>query len=108
MYGLPQAGLIAQQLLEKRLGDEDYTQSTKTSGFWKHDWRPISFSLVVDDFGVKYVGDQHAQHLLTVLREFYVVDENEKGDRYCGITLDWDYKKRKAHLSMPGYASEAL
>ena len=108
MYGLPQAGIIAQNLLEKRLRDDGYTQSDQTPGYWKHSWRPISFSLVVDDFGVKYVGDEHAEHLLIVLREFYDVDKNDKGDKYCGITLDWDYKQRKVHLSMPGYSSEAL
>ena len=43
-----------------------------------------------------------------MLREFYVVDKNEKDDKYCGIALDWDYKDRKVHLSMPGYCSEAL
>ena len=64
--------------------------------------------MVVDDFGAKYVGEKHAEHLLKVLREFYVVDKNEKGDKYCGITLDWDYVKRKVHLSMAGYCSEAL
>jgi hypothetical protein len=53
MYGLPQAGIIAQELLEKRLIVAGYTQSKLTPGFWTHDWRPISFTLVVDDFGVK-------------------------------------------------------
>eukprot|EP00804_Cyclotella_cryptica_P016108 CCRYP_004214-RA/>CCRYP_004214-RA protein AED:0.22 eAED:0.20 QI:0/0/0/1/0/0.66/3/0/877 len=53
MYGLPQAGIIAQQLLEKRLALKGYRQSSITPGFWKHDWRPISFTLCVDDFGVK-------------------------------------------------------
>ena len=28
--------------------------------------------------------------------------------KYCGINLDWDYIKRKVHLSMPGYCDEAL
>eukprot|EP00804_Cyclotella_cryptica_P019412 CCRYP_006613-RA/>CCRYP_006613-RA protein AED:0.27 eAED:0.27 QI:0/-1/0/1/-1/1/1/0/573 len=56
MYGLPQAGIIAQQLLKKRLAIKGYRQSSITPGFWKHDWRPISFTLCVDDFGVKYVG----------------------------------------------------
>ena len=37
--------------------------------------------------------------MLKVLRTFYVVDKNKKGDKYCGITLDWDYVKRKVHLS---------
>ena len=56
MYGLPQAGLLAQQLLEKCLKKHGYTQSAVTAGLWTHEWRPVSFSLVVDDFGVKYVG----------------------------------------------------
>ena len=53
MYGLPQAGIIAQQLLKERLKKHGYRQSQTTPGLWKHDTRPISFSLVVDDFGVK-------------------------------------------------------
>ena len=32
MYGLPQAGIIAQQLLEERLGKEGYFQSKFTPG----------------------------------------------------------------------------
>jgi len=35
---------------------------------WKHDTRPIIFSLVVDDFGVKYVGKENAPHLLDTVR----------------------------------------
>ena len=108
MYGLPHAGIIAQKLLEKRLNDEGYRQSTTTPGYWKHDWRPISFTLVVDDFGVKYVGKEHVDHLLSVLRQHYEVDKDEKGAKYCGITLDWDYAGKKVHLSMPGYCAEAL
>ena len=69
MYGLPQSGLLAQQLLEKRLNKKGYRQSELTPGFWTHEWRPISFSLCVDDFGVKYVGKQHADHLMTILKE---------------------------------------
>merc|ERR1712115_330883 len=108
MYGLPQASKIANKLLEERLKQFDYEQSTVTPGFWKHKWRPISFTLVVGDFGVKYVGEKHLTHLLTALRKFYVVDKNEKGDKHCGITLDWGYNKKQVHLSMPGYCSEAL
>ena len=52
MYGLTQAGLLAQELLEQRLQKQGYTQSKVTLGFWTHTWRPISFTLVVDDSGV--------------------------------------------------------
>jgi len=30
------------------------------------------------------------------------------GRRYIGITLDWDYKRRQVHLSMPNYVKKAL
>ena len=56
MYGIPAAGILAQQMLEKRLNMEGYSQSKLTPGFWTHNWRPVSFTLCVDDFGVKYVG----------------------------------------------------
>ena len=56
MYGLPQAGLIANNLLEKCLNKHGYRQSKLLPGLWKHDTRPIQFTLVVDNFGIKYVG----------------------------------------------------
>jgi hypothetical protein len=63
MYGLPQAGIIAQLLLKEHLNKHGYHQSQTTPGLWTHVSCPISFSLVVNDFGVKYVGKEHAQHL---------------------------------------------
>ncbi|KAL3781993.1 hypothetical protein HJC23_013821 [Cyclotella cryptica] len=108
MYGLPQAGIIAQQLLEKRLVAEGYHQSTITPGFWKHDWRPISFALCVDDFGVKYVGREHADHLLKTLNQFYQTSQDWNGTRYLGLTFVWDYTKRRVGISMPGYCAKAM
>ncbi|KAL7475398.1 hypothetical protein ACHAW6_001314, partial [Cyclotella cf. meneghiniana] len=58
MYGLPHAGLIANVLLEKGLNKHGYRQSKLVPGLWMHDWRPIWFTLVVDDFGVKYIGKE--------------------------------------------------
>ena len=107
MYGLPQAGLIAQQLLEKRLNKEGYRQSEVVPGLWTHDWRPITFSLVVDDFRVKYVGEEHAQHLVNVLKGNYDITEDWDGSKYIGLTLNWDYARQEVHLSMPGYMKKA-
>jgi hypothetical protein len=42
MYGLPQAGILAQELLKKRLNKHGYCQSPLTPGLWRHDYRPIS------------------------------------------------------------------
>ena len=108
MYGLPQAGIIAQELLAERLAKHGYHQSKTTPGLWTHDTRPIWFSLVVDDFGVKYVGEEHAQHLLNVVQKYYKCSCDWAGERYCGLTLKWDYTGRKVHLTMPNYVSKAL
>jgi hypothetical protein len=60
MYRLPQAGILANKLLQRNLTKDDYRPTQHTRGIWTHDTHPISFSLVVDDFGVKYVGREHA------------------------------------------------
>jgi hypothetical protein len=67
MYGLPQAGTLANELLQRNLAKDGYRPTTHTHGLWMHDTRPISFLLVVYDFGVKYVGREHAEHLINEL-----------------------------------------
>ena len=59
MYGLPQAGKIANDLLKKRLAEFGYHETKYTPGLWKHNTRPVHFTLVVDDFGIKFVGEEH-------------------------------------------------
>lgn len=108
MYGLPQLGILANELLEKRLNKHGYHQSKLVPGLWKHETKPIHVTLIVDDFGVKYKGQQHAKHLKTVLEEQYKVTLDWSGKRYIIISLDWDYKKQQVHLPMPGYVKKAL
>jgi hypothetical protein len=38
----------------------------------------------VDDFGVKYVGKEHADHLVASLKTKYKLVEDWAGDLYCG------------------------
>ena len=67
IYGLPQAGRLSNDALITKLAADDYAQSKRTPGLFLHKARPISFTLVVDDFGVKCVGREHAEHLETTL-----------------------------------------
>jgi hypothetical protein len=67
MYGLKQAGLLANQLLQTRLAPFGYYPARHTPGLWLHKTRPISFTLIVDNFAVKYVGKQHGEHLWNAL-----------------------------------------
>jgi hypothetical protein len=108
MYGLPQAGIIAQDLLTKHLHKAGYRQSTITPGYWRHDWRPISFTLIIDNFGVKYINKNNVNHLTSILKQDYKIDTDWEGTRYLGLTLSWNYKKCKVHLSMPGYIKNAF
>ena len=68
MYGLPQAGILANKLLKKKLKPHGYYEVDHTPGLYKHIWRPIAFTLVGDNFGVKYVGKEHAEQIFGVLR----------------------------------------
>ncbi len=88
MCGLPQAGIIAQELLEEYLEAEGYGQSLYTPSLWAHEWRPIQFTLVVDNFGVKYVEEEHAQHLLESVRKHYKCSCKMEGEQYCGLTQE--------------------
>jgi hypothetical protein len=108
MYGLPQAGILANELLQLNIANDGYRPTTHTHGLWTHDTRPISFSLVVDDFGVKYVGREHAEHLMACIKKNYNISSDWNGTAYCGLTLEWDYKKRTVDLFMPGYIKAAL
>ena len=108
MYGLPQAGLLANNLLSKRLVAAGYYQCQFTPGLWRHVWRPITFALVVDDFGIKVSGDVHANHLVQTLTKHYDVTIDWKGELFVGIKLEWDYKNRTLDTHIPDFVPKAL
>ena len=99
---------MAQELLEKRLNGKGYRQSKYTPGLWKHDTREIQLTLVVDDFGIKYVGKENVVHLIETLKKHYTISKDWGENKNVGLTLDWDYKGKLVHLSMPGYIEKAL
>jgi hypothetical protein len=79
MYGLPQAGILANELLQRNLAKDGYRPTKHTHGLWKHDTRPISFSLVVDDCRVKYVGREHAENLMECIKKIYNISSDWNG-----------------------------
>ena len=54
MYGLKQAGIIANQELVKHMAPFRYHPVNRTPGLWVHNSRETLFSLVVDDFCVQF------------------------------------------------------
>jgi hypothetical protein len=108
MYGLRKAGLLANQILQKLLAPFGYYPAWHTPCLWLHRTRPITFSLIVDYFVVKYVGKHHADHLRDVLLRSYELTTNWDGKVYSCMTLKWEYKNRTCGISMPGYVANVL
>jgi hypothetical protein len=79
-YGLPQAGILTNDLLRTRLKAKGFYEAASTPGLWCHKWRPIQFCLIVDDFGVEYVGQEHFTYLLDILKKFHGIQYNMAGN----------------------------
>eukprot|EP00804_Cyclotella_cryptica_P012355 CCRYP_010816-RA/>CCRYP_010816-RA protein AED:0.39 eAED:0.55 QI:0/0/0/1/0/0/3/0/209 len=79
---LPQAGILANKLLKKSLASDGYFERPHTPGLFKHISRPVQFSLVVDNFGIKYIGRQHLEHLIASIKRHYDVTVDYTGSLY--------------------------
>jgi hypothetical protein len=63
---------------------------------------PICFCLAIDDFVVKYLNQEDADHLINAIRKYYPMTVDKEATKYIGLTIEWDYENRKAHFHMPG------
>ena len=109
IYGLPQAGILAQDRLVAHLAEHGYIQATNTPCLFKHITNSVTFTLVVDDFGIKYTHQEDADHLLLTLRKLYEMTEDRAAtQKYVGITIAHDRSASTITLSMPGYVEKAL
>ena len=87
MYGLPQAGLITHERLNIHLAASGYTPSRYTPGLYTHNKQKTTFTLVVDDFGIKHHHKHDELHLLEVLKKKYTITTDWKGELYIDISL---------------------
>ena len=90
MPGLKQADRIEYELLRKHLATHGYVPDSNTPELSRHITCSISFMLCVDDFGIKYVGKQHATQLLNDLKEQYDISIDQKGSLYYSLTIAWN------------------
>ena len=91
VYGLPQAGKLAYDHLTKQPNSDGSYQAESTPGSWRHKWCPVKFSLIVDIFGIEYVGKRHALHLRSVIKQYCTIIDDWKGKKCAGVDLAWDY-----------------
>ena len=104
IYGLPNAGRLANLRLREKLKPAGFYEVAHTPGLWKHRCHPIQFFPIVDDFGVKYVGKEHIDYLIASLRkDCSRITVDWKDELYAGIHLKWNYEERWLDASMNGY-----
>ena len=85
---MPQARVIAQELLEKRLSEYGYHQSKIINEFWMHKTRPICFFLVVDNFAVNYVKQEDADHLINAIKKYYPMTVDKEAKKFIGLVIE--------------------
>ena len=108
MYGLKQAAILAYQQLKKVMKPFGYEPVPGTAGMWKHVSRKTVFCTCVDDFAVKYFSKDDANHFLQALTSKYKYTMDWTGSEYCGLHMDWEYKKGYVDVSMPGFVQKSL
>jgi hypothetical protein len=99
---------MAFQRLVKNLAKHGYEPIKFTPGLWRHRSRPATFTLCVDDFGVKYFSKADANHLIAAVKIEYECTVDWSGSLYCGLNLKWNYDEGYVDVSMDGYVKRAL
>jgi hypothetical protein len=109
MYGLKQAGLLAQNKLISHLTPAGYIQSPSVPCLFIHAVRNTAFTLIVDDFCCKYNTPDDAEHLITTLQDAgYVLKIDMSAKKYIGLTIERDRVNQTITISMPGYIAKIL
>ena len=105
---MSEAGKLAQDKLYTHLALHGYHLVDNHPGLLKHETRPIMFTLVVDDFGIKYKRHEDVQHLISTLQLLYKITIDWTGSKYLGYTIEHDKKAGTMSLSMPDYIPRLL
>jgi hypothetical protein len=108
IYGLPEAGKLAQDQLYVHLATYGYRLIPESTGLFVHDTRPTKFTLVVDDFGVQYSSIEDLNHLSEALKRKYTITIDMAGSKYLGLTIEHDKIESTISISMPEYISKVL
>ena len=108
MYGIPKAGIIAHDILKNHLENHGYQNVKFTPVIWTHKYRPISFTLIFDDFGINYFGKKHADNLIQSLQQLYKITIDWEGKLYSALIIKWNHKEKHVYISMTGYIDKSL
>jgi hypothetical protein len=89
MYGLKEAAILAYNQLKAHLAPYGYFPVAQTPGLWRHNDRRTTFTLAVDNFGIKFFSQPDADHLFDALATRYALTKDWTGSSYLGFTISW-------------------
>jgi hypothetical protein len=58
---------------------DGYHPTERAHDPWKHKTHPVWFLLVVDNFGINYMGYEYAEHLMTSIKKNYDISSDWTG-----------------------------
>ena len=110
MYGHPVSGRIANRDLVAHLKEHSYNQDPNVPCLFEHATNKTVFTLIVDDFGVKYTGIENFNELVRILNMRWPVKTDITGKKFLGMRIDWHYDAVLPHfyLDMPTTIPDAL
>ena len=108
VYGHPAAGRIAQTDFKALVSSHDYYEHPNALCLFLHSTRPIVFTLIADDIGIKVFNEEDLQHLITTIRSKWEVKLDRTGVKYNGVRLIWDYIRNIPITGIPNYVAESL
>jgi hypothetical protein len=110
LYGMKQAGYLAHLEILEHLANHGYMPCPNTPCLFRHHSDDIEFTLITDDFGVRYGTKAAADKLLAVMSRKYPMTHDWSGNKYAGFNIRMDYtaSNRRVELSMNGYIAAVL
>lgn len=110
LYGMKQAGYLANKDIVEHLANNGYNSCPNTPCLFKHVTDNVEFTLITDDFGVRYGDRAAAEKLFSVMSSKYPMTIDWEGKKYAGfnILFDYDSPNRRVELSMQGYIAAFL
>ena len=71
VWGLPRAAILANKRLKQKLAPFGYHECKNSPGLWYHKTKNITFTLVDDNFRVKYADTSDVEHLIASIQANY-------------------------------------
>ena len=69
VYELNEASIIAYKILAKNIKPNGYSTVEHIPGLWPHNVHRTTFTLDVDDFGIKFFTTTNTDHIITKLKQ---------------------------------------